>query len=133
MPGQNQSINTHAHDVETPLDDLIRASLFGETRRRVGDPDKLWAQMLQRAQTEVAQLPPLTKTGAENDLALLSEASVELQADNRPTALSLTGGDGDVSQALTPNLADQISLYKHAMEMKMWRTVGSLGLSFGTV
>ena len=137
MAGQNpiRSTNANAWDTETPLDDLIRASFVTETRRRVSEPDKMWAQLLQRAQTEVAQLPPLAKPMPGNMVpAALDEVNIELQADSRPAVLSLIDSrDVDVSRLLNPTLSSQISLYRHTMEMKMWRTVGSLGLSFGTV
>ena len=137
MAAENRmrSINADTWDTQTPLDDLIRASFYTETRRRVGNPDQLWAQLLQRAQTEVMQLPPLTNCAAnDNGSAQLDEAKAELQVDNRPAVLSLAGaGDVDVSRLLKPTLASQISLYRHTMEMKMWRSVGSLGLSYGTL
>ncbi|MHB8629149.1 MAG: hypothetical protein ACYDEO_23460 [Aggregatilineales bacterium] len=138
MAGQDRIHQNKAdgREIETPLDDLIRASFYTETRRRISDPDKMWAHLLQRAQTEVTQLPPITNRDVENagSTGVLPEVRAELQADSYPSTLSLLRiGDVDAARLMTPTLSNQISHYRHAMEMKMWRTVGALGLSMGTL
>ncbi len=136
MAGQDRIRNMDTQEIETPLDTMIRASFYSETRRRVSDPDQTWARLLQRAQSEVTQLPPVTDAEAQISVgaAMLSEVKAELQADHRPfVAPLLQISDVDATRLMTPTLSNQISHYRHAMEMKMWRTVGALGLSMGTI
>ena len=137
MAGQDRirQSNVDTPEIETPLDTMIRASFYNETRRRLSDPGQAWARLLQRAQSEVTQLPAAdARTDASVGSAVFSEAKAELQADHRPIVTPLLQvGDVDTTRLVTPTFTNQINHYRHAMQMKMWRTVGALGLSMGTI
>ncbi len=97
------------------LDDIIRDSLRADTRR-VPQSNIALMRLMQRAQTEVAQLPAEVPTivGTDNIAAFV-------EPTHGPLLLART----EPKQIIyTPNLYDQIRAYRDIMDMKMWRTLG---------
>jgi len=117
------------HEHETPFDDSIRTALRGEVRR-APNANNAWTRILQRAQTEISQLPPVVNEEANADTnhaldASLSELPIHYTLLSRPDGLGF--------DVLRPNFNEQIGYYRRLMDMKMWRSVGSLGLLSGTL
>ena len=116
-------------DSETPFDDSIRTVLRGEARRATNS-NKAWTRILQRAQTEISQLPPVTDGESEST----GTTALDLNMDLLPRHYTLLSRpDGTGFDALEPNFTEQIGYYRRLMEMKVWRSVGALGLLSGTV
>ncbi len=101
------------------LDELVRSTLTGEARR-VSPTSRALRTVLQRAQTEIEQLPP--ETQGESDPATRRSASL-----NRPSAALLHRQPESV--AVRPALYEQIAQHRQLMDMKMWRTLGALNLA----
>jgi len=114
---------------ETPFDDSIRTALRGEMRR-TPDVYNAWTRILQRAQTEISQLPPIADGKSDTD----NSHVLDLNRSVLPLHYTLLSRpDGSGFDALRPNFGEQIGYYRRLMDMKMWRSVGALGLLSGTL
>ena len=128
MPINDQDYKNN-RDSDTPFDDSIRTVLRGDARR-ASNSNKAWTRILQRAQTEISQLPPM----ADRESELNGTNAFDLNLNAIPEHYTLLSRPDGVSfHAPQPNLNEQIGYYRRLMDMKMWRSVGSIGLLSGTV
>jgi|SRR5579859_4301011 len=117
--------NRPQSESQTVLDELIRDSLHAQVRHTTGS-SKAWAKVLQRAQTEITQLPP---SDSASVLPAETALNVEMQPDQSP---ALVGLYGEREKVMVLDMGGQITYYRRLMEMKMWRTI-VLGLASGTI
>ena len=128
MPINDQNYKDN-RDSDTPFDDSIRTVLRGEARR-ASNANKAWTRILQRAQTEISQLPPVSGSESESN----QTTAIDLNLNTLPEHYTLLSRpDGTSFEVLQPNLTEQIGYYRRLMDMKMWSSVGSLGMLSGTV
>ncbi len=101
--------------MKTSVDNLIRDSLRTEARQpqQTVQADRVLMQILQRAQTEIAQLPP----DAPPEPALI-------HADPATRVPPITIVHKVAQTVPRISIADQIAEYREMMDMKMWRTIG---------
>lgn len=115
--------------LETPFDATIRTALRGEVRPN-SNANHAWTRILQRAQTEVSQLPPLADDKADNR----TDALVETNRTALPESyLLVRRAPDDAFDLFRPDFGQQIRYYRRLMDMKMWYSVGALGLLSGTL
>lgn len=107
-------------DTNTTLDVLIRDSLVTDAKK-ASSSDKVFLRLMQRAQTEVAQLPP-----AQSPAALLETVDAH-SVSSRPIVLLQRAPQ----RAAPPHQSfyDQLTQYRELMELKMWRMVGPLNVA----
>lgn len=124
--------NSQVHTVRSmqrsdELDDLIKDALIGTSLRHsppyAAEDQRTWASVLQRAQTEVVQLPasdmPCVSGAAAASIALspaLNTVPIERLTVNVP-------GTG-----VPYNFSAQVAHYRSLVEMKMWCSIGMLKL-----
>jgi hypothetical protein len=100
------------------LDELVRSSLTGEARR-ITPADRVLRTVLQRAQTEIEQLPPTVSEERRNGVQSAPAA--------RPSAALLHRSPE--TMPMRRALHEQIAQQRQLMDMKMWRTLGALNLA----
>ena len=107
---------------EEELDSLIKDALVGSSRRSkresATDDQRIYASLLQRAQTEVIQLP-----------AVDGESGTGEARPESPNALAYARYASRTSDSAVPyNFSSQVAYYRSLVEMKMWCSVGILKL-----
>jgi hypothetical protein len=102
--------------MNTSVDNLIRDSLRTEARQPVqaAQPDRVLMQILQRAQTEVMQLPPVPPPEPE---------TIREEPVIRQPRIALAHRE---TQPNVPrqSLAARIAKYREIVDMKIWCTIG---------
>ncbi len=111
-------------DTNTVLDDIIRDSLAVDARKAASS-DKVLMRLMQRAQTEVPQLPPL-QSAESTAPVILSQKPAPSTIPHRSLVLLRREHTPPIPRQ---NLYNQITEYREVMELKMWRMIGPLTLA----